>query len=227
MLYSPLHAYPSTVDGIPMKFVLSAIVAGIVALAPAIGSAQTSALTFTSGTGSSGLTNNQTVGWQFNVTSGFTVNALSWYDSGGDGLGQSYQVGIWSPDGTLLTSATVPSGTSGSLLDGFRTVSISDLFLDVGNGYIVGGLNSAQSTDALLFDVSGLATASGIEFVDATFSDFDLGFVRPTQFSVAETGFFGPSFTVTSVPEPTSIVLLGTGLVMLFSARRRRLEHVS
>lgn len=209
-----------------MKRALSALAAGLMALAPCIAAAQTNALSFTSGTGSFGLTNNQTVGWQFNVTSGITVNGLSWYDAGGDGLGQSYQVGIWSSDGSLLASTTVPSGSAGTLDGGFRTVTIADLFLGAGNGYIVGGLNSAQSSDALLFNVSGLATVSGIEFVDATFSDFDLGFVRPTQFSAASTGFFGPSFTVATVPEPASAMLLGIGFVAIVGLKRRRVETI-
>jgi hypothetical protein len=186
--------------------------------------AQTLALT-TSTAGATAANNNQTVGWRFDVSgAGLTVNGLGWYDQGNDGLSRSYQVGIWNAGGTLLGSATVPGGTAATLNNGFRVVSITSFFLPAANGYIVGGLNSTESTDQLLFN-STIATIAGVTFRNATFSDFGLGFVPPTQNSVANTGFFGPNFTVgptVVIPEPSTVLLLGAGLVLVAATARRR-----
>jgi hypothetical protein len=113
-------------------------------------------------------------------------------------------------------------------LDGiFRTVFVSDLFLAPGTGYILGGQNFSTSTDFLSGNVSGLVVNPDISFFDATFSPDDGTFERPTEFSVAETGFWGPSFTIGTttanvVPEPGTMTLLATGLVGILGARRKR-----
>ncbi len=55
-----------------------------------------------------------------------------------------------------------------------------------------------------------------ISFVSATFSNINTALERPTIFSSATSGFYGPSFTVstTAVPEPSSI--LGTAVAGAF-----------
>ena len=176
--------------------------------------------------GTAGANNDQTVGWQFNVPFGITVNGLGWYDFGSDGLSVGRTVGIWAPNGTLLVSAFIPGGTSAPLNGQFRTIAIPDLLLNPGSGYIVGGQNFAASTDPLIFGSQFIETGS-IEFVHATFSDFSPSLVRPTQFSSATIGFFGPGFTTGSIvtaPEPTtySLVVVGLLVPLLLSRRIRR-----
>ena len=89
-------------------------------IAPAGLTAQTQALTFTPGSGSPGSNNDQSVGWQFNVLTGITVNGLGWYDDGANGLSIGHSVGIWDPSGTLLTSILVPGGTAAGLNGQYR-----------------------------------------------------------------------------------------------------------
>lgn len=182
----------------------------------------TPVLTFDASTGSSGSNQGQSVGWQFDVLAPIVVTGLGWFDEGGDGLVIGHTVGIWAPDGTLLASVAVPSGV-GAALDGqFRTVSIPSLALGVGAGYIVGGENFSANTERLAFNVVQ-AVNPNISFFDATFSDLGGGFQRPTQFSVADNGFYGPSFSVDDapIPEPATLLLFGSGLLGL-AARRRR-----
>jgi hypothetical protein len=186
--------------------------------------AQTQAVSFGSGA-SAGTNSDQSVGWQFNVLSGITVDGLGWYDFGFDGLSLGRTVGIWSPSGTLLMSVFVPGGTTAALNGQFRTVSVADFFLTPGNGYIIGGQNFANATDFLAFNPSSITVNPSIQFVDATFSDFSATLVRPTQFSAAETGFFGPGFTigaVTTTPEPGTYAMVATGLLFLAFVHWRR-----
>lgn len=176
--------------------------------------------------GAAGANNDQTVGWQFNVPFAITVNGLGWYDFGSDGLSVGRTVGIWAPDGTLLVSAFIPGGTSASLNGQFRTISIPDRMLSPGTGYIIGGQNFASSTDPLIFSPNFIETGE-IEFVHATFSDFSSSLVRPTQFSSATLGFFGPGFTtgaITAAPEPTtfSLFVIASLLTLLLSRRVAR-----
>jgi hypothetical protein len=181
-------------------------------------------LSFNEGTGSGGANQNQSVGWQFDVLAPITVTGLGWFDENADGLGAGHTVGIWDSAGNLLTSTAVPSGV-GAAVDGqFRTVGITALVLPIGTGYIVGGENFSNSGDRLAFNVSQTVD-SRINFVDATFSNIGSGFARPTNFSSATTGFYGPSFAVkpSAVPEPSSLLLFVSGAAGLgFIQRKRR-----
>ncbi len=87
-----------------------------------------SVLLFNPATGGIGNSNNQSVGWQFDVNTPVKVTDLQWYDENADGLDVGHSVGIWNPEGTLLSSVFIPSGTSTLLLDSlWRTVAESSL----------------------------------------------------------------------------------------------------
>lgn len=166
--------------------------------------------------------NNQSVGWQFNVSAPVTVTGLGWYDDLSNGLSNAHQVGIWSPAGALLTSGTVPAGTAAPFDGQFRTQPITPITLTPGTGYIVGGENFANSLDRMASDVPSQTLDPRVSYVDATFANIGLGFTRPTVFSIATTGFYGPSFSVI-IPEPASLsAILLVGGAQVRTMRRRR-----
>ncbi|MEX0679646.1 MAG: hypothetical protein WD063_21430 [Pirellulales bacterium] len=174
-------------------------------------------LTFNEATGGSGTNQDQSVGWQFDVLNPITVVGLGWFDEGANGLGRSHTVGIWNPAGTLLDSVLIPAGVAAPLDGQFRTIAIAPLVLAPGAGYIVGGENFSNSGDRLADDVTQVVD-SRIGYIDATFSTIGSGFVRPTSFSVATTGFYGVSF---STPEPSGIALGAMALGALVGFVRR------
>ena len=204
-----------------MGYVSRAAGAAVLFCAPGLAFA-TPVLTFTPPPNFTAANGDQSVGWQFNVTAPVTVTGLGWFDQNADGLSHAHQVGIWDPAGALLTSGTVPAGAAAGFDGQFRTIPVTPITLVPGNGYIVGGENFAASVDRIASDVPSQTLDPRVSYVDATFSGIGSGFTRPTSFSVAVTGFYGPSF---SVPEPSSCVALAVGCAALV-ARRRRARHV-
>src|SRR5436309_1918942 len=90
--------------------------------------ADTPAFTLGTGSGAAPRSFDGTRGWQFGVhTFGpntIAITQLGIFDSGGDGLLNPHQIGLWRIEGggsqgalTLLASVTVPAGTGAPLVD--------------------------------------------------------------------------------------------------------------
>jgi len=177
------------------------------------------------GNGGGGIT----VGFQFTLTSSIEVTELGLWDQDGAPLTISHEIGLWSSTGTLLDSATVGSGTSGTLVDGeFRFVAATPLTLAAGT-YDLG----EGSADTFI-DFSNSGNASGvIPFVSAV-STSSAAYTSSAPFGfpggpVGGNGYVGPNleFTAVSAPEPSSLATLSlVGMASLLGYKRFKKQSV-
>lgn len=160
------------------------------------------------------------MGWLFHVNQSITVDALGFYDQGGDGLISSHDVGIFDSGGTLLISTTVT--TANTLISGFRYAAIPPLMLAAGQDYTVSSVLFFGG-DLFAFNPSFAAVDPSVTFINNRFlptSTLDF----PTSGAPATLGFFGANFNISTAaaPEmdprgaalPFCFVLFGLALIL-------------
>ena len=179
-----------------------------------------------------------TKGWQFadaNFNEYMAITALGVYDYNGDGLANAHAVGLWSNDGTLLASTTVPAGTAAPLIDGYRYSSITpvlystSVFRNAGSfnwQYIIGAAYSANDSDDVVTPLDGGLNGTLYRWKDPAFAfgraGFGSGLPFPSPYSTsgapefpASSPFLEVNFLFQVVPEPSVSLLLAPGLLYL------------
>jgi PEP-CTERM motif-containing protein len=207
-----------------MAFLMSAVFLSLSSLAKA----DTVALTSVTGGDLATSGDDQLYGWIFTANAPLSVTSLGVFDNGSDGLSISHGVGIFNETTqTLLGSTTVPAGTGGTLIDGYRYESVSPFLLTQGDSYAIVMTMPEQNSDFQIILATSETTAGQITYVTSAFADSSTLVFPPTDGNgdFAQ-GLFGPNFTFVSAtattPEPSSIMLLGTGVLSIAGFARRR-----
>ncbi len=165
-----------------------------------------------------------TSGWDFQLTQSFQVTALDFYDSGATGgLLTSHQVALWTHDGDLLASVTIPAGTAAPLIGDYRSVAITPIILPPGF-YEVGGFVPG-SVDKYVYDATG-TTQPGILYYESHVATGVFAFPGAQNLvSTAEitANFEATPYDTSAVPEPGTYALFASlGLTGAAFLRRRK-----
>jgi hypothetical protein len=163
-----------------------------------------------------------TIGTEFTVGSvGVWVSRVGYFDWDQDGLLNPHDVGIFAMDGTLLGSSVVPAGTLASLDGGFRWTDLGSAFyLNSNTDYVVAAFMPGDPDND--FFIGGTATIDPHFTLVGDWWGAGASISFPTLDLLSGTdGWFGPNFQGDPVPEPTTMLLVGSGLLGL-AARRRR-----
>ena len=125
---------------------------------------------------------------------------------------------VWTSTGTQLAQATIPAGTSPTLTDGFRYVSLINSIVLPAGDYTIGGLYNSGSADLFSISAATISPASGVTYAGSRLANGD-------AFPIGDAGgnpnsYFGPNFQFTA---PTSVpdagytcTLLMIGLMATF-----------
>lgn len=207
------------------KTLLLACVCGfLTALAPTL-RADTFGANFNNTVGEALSNGPFTLGWSFSISGTVNITDLGVFDSGGAALTEVHAVGIWDSTGTLLDSASVGATAGGTL----ETDALGQTWLDtsapvtLGPGtYTIGAL-WVDGADLAIFpgQLGSVTMGSGITFIQDQFIAGG-SLADPTGTSGETGAYFGPNFEYTAAtPEPSSVLLMATGLIALGAIRKR------
>jgi len=134
----------------------------------------------------------------------------------GDGLQSSIPVGLFDSAGTLLASITIPSGTTATLLNGFRYVPIAPIDLLAGDTYTLAAYYSSSALDVLHDQGGSPSTSSDFNSYLGSFTGSNtVGSLSFPTGHTNGTAYVGPNFEYSNVPEPTTSLLMLSGLSVL------------
>lgn len=197
-------------------------------LLPLAAKADSAAWEFTSpGTQTNaGAGNNFTLGIVFQVgSSNFVVDELGYYTQlNSDNrplLTGSHAVAIYDlSTGNHTPIATADITSSSTLLGHFLTQAITPVTLTAGDYYVIEGLTG--STDDYTYGVTGLYTDPDISIVGIN-TQLSGGLNYDSSLDTTDPDVFGPDFGGNATPEPSSLLLLGSGLAGLAGLIKRKL----
>lgn len=170
-------------------------------------------------------TGNYVAGTEFTVQSSLLIDGLGWLDAEGNGLNAVHTVGLWNAAGSLLAQAVINNATSTQILSAQGTAiwfvtEITDLLLAPGTYRVAGTVNDdnvALSNNKIGNGVSLSAGYVRTDFPNGGFAYPHLTFASQAIRATLTSNVFANN----SMPEPTSLLLAGSGLAALRVSRKR------
>lgn len=198
-------------------------------------------MSFTSHTDSFTDGVNRVIGWDFTTqTTPLFLTALGFFDEGQNGLLVAHEVALYDTSSqSLITSVTVPGGTGAGLDGFFRTVGVAPVALSPNTTYTLAATLPANA-DRWVWDdgVAGVSINSISTDPDITTGNLPARFIdvsstlafpnnRITDLVPGDprNWFIGPNATVSTVPEPSSAILLLFGALFCFRRRSIRVQE--
>jgi hypothetical protein len=164
---------------------------------------------------------NYVLGWSFTPQVSMDVAALGVYaapdfTTGQRVFTQDHQVGLYDASQTLLASTSVTN--SDGLYGMFRFHNLDTVqHLAGGSTYF---LAAAMGADQYTYDVSGFSVNNQVDFGQFAYAGSD-SLVFPGTVDPGVLGYFGPNFETSPVPEPSTLLLVGSSLVGAVLLRKR------
>jgi hypothetical protein len=156
----------------------------------------------------------------FTPTSSITVDAVGIYDIPGEIPASGDTIALYNSAGVLLAPAIVVLPTD-PVVDGYYYQATSDIVLSAGATYTLVEFGTSGE-----WAYGGVPTTSAGITYDGDMYSFATSLTFPTSTSDAPPAYYGPNIffvpTVTAVPEPASLLLVGSALLALGGALRHK-----
>jgi len=151
---------------------------------------------------------NSTVGWAFSSSQNLVITSLGGLLA--SSIPQSsgpVSIGLWSVEGTLLSSAVI--GNNSVTINGSLYQSVSPISITAGNTYIIAAGSSGWYDFAGLPDSQAQSPLNYLGVAAETGSGFSLPMIYPASSDANE--IYGATFLFQPVPEPAPFELAAVG----------------